>query len=140
MARCTWISCNASEAHYLTGENDAAISAEMLASRLPATGGAVVRQGAAGCTLACHGASAIAISGFPVAAIDTNGAGDAHIGSFIASLARGLEPLAACDLANAAAALSTTVEGPATTPSLNVVQAFVSQHKNSRTIDIELVL
>ena len=50
----------------------------------------------------------------PVHAIDTNGAGDAHVGSFIAALARGARPAAAARHANVAAALATTREGPAT--------------------------
>lgn len=139
IARCTWISCNAVEAQHLTGQSDVTAAAELLAARLPATGGALVRQGAAGCTMACHGDSATSIPGFPVAAIDTNGAGDTHIGSFIASLARGMEPLAACVLANAAAAMSTTVAGPATSPSLDEVHAFVSQLEDTDALDLAYV-
>ena len=48
--------------------------------------------------------------------VDTNGAGDAHIGAFIACLTRGQSPPAAALYANIAAALSTKRYGPATAP------------------------
>lgn len=127
LARSDWISCNTMEAQYLTGSNNAAIAAVKLADQLPGSGGAVVRQGESGCTLSSgYGKGAVALAGFAVTSIDTNGAGDSHVGTFIAALARGLEPQAACTLANAAAAISTTVEGPATTPPLKEVQAFTA--------------
>jgi sugar/nucleoside kinase (ribokinase family) len=51
-----------------------------------------------------------------VTPIDTNGAGDTHVGCFIAALAEGHAPPEAARLANVAAALSTTEEGPSTAP------------------------
>lgn len=54
--------------------------------------------------------------GFPVAAVDTTGAGDTHTGVFIAALAGGAGPAAAARTANAAAALAVTRRGPATAP------------------------
>ena len=36
--------------------------------------------------------------------VNTNGAGDVHVGTFVAGLARGLDPVAAARDANAAAA------------------------------------
>ena len=56
------------------------------------------------------------IGGFAVTAVDTNGAGDAHVGAFIAGLAAGLTPSAAALRANAAAALAVTRRGPTTAP------------------------
>jgi len=127
LARCCWISCNAIEASYLTGTHDPASAARKLANTLPETGGAVVRQGESGCTLACGGENAVALPGYTVNTIDTNGAGDSHVGTFIASLASGAEPQMACIVANAAAALSTTMKGPATTPPLEEVLSFISR-------------
>ncbi|HEX5405763.1 MAG TPA: PfkB family carbohydrate kinase [Pseudonocardiaceae bacterium] len=53
---------------------------------------------------------------FPVTAVDTNGAGDTHVGVFAAGLAAGLDPLTAALRANAAAALAVTRRGPSTAP------------------------
>ena len=112
--RAHWVSCNDTEARAITGEADPERAARILAKS--ASGGAVLRLGADGCLLA-QGGSLHHHSAFRVDAIDTNGAGDAHVGSFIAALSRGLTPAQAAEYANVAAALSTTVHGPATAPS-----------------------
>ncbi len=109
-----WISANAEEARVLTGERDPAEAAAALARGRPPRGGAVVRDGARGCHLALPGAPPVHLPGHAVTAIDTNGAGDAHVGAFIAALARDEAPAHAARLANVAAALSTTREGPST--------------------------
>ncbi|MCA0273168.1 MAG: PfkB family carbohydrate kinase [Proteobacteria bacterium] len=119
----TWVSANRAEAAFLTGAADPAQAAEALAKGRP--GGAVVRDGANGCYLALKDGTATHIPGHPVAVKDTNGAGDAHIGAFIAALARGEPPLKAARFANIAAALSTTKEGPSTAPDLNEVLAIL---------------
>jgi len=135
LPRCHWISCNEAEASYLTGTTDIATAARKLANTLPDTGGAVVRQGESGCTLVCGGQNAIYLPGYPVNTIDTNGAGDSHVGTFIAALASGAEPDMACTVANAAAALSTTYKGPATTPPLEDVQSFISHITSTNNKD-----
>jgi len=61
-----------------------------------------------------------------VAAIDTTGAGDAHSGVLIASLAAGLQPAEAVRRANAAAALSVTRAGPASAPSSVELDSFLA--------------
>ncbi|MGL4280979.1 MAG: PfkB family carbohydrate kinase [Albidovulum sp.] len=119
----TWVSANRAEAAVLTGASDPAKAAEALAKGRP--GGAVVRDGANGCYLALRDAAATHIPGHAVTVKDTNGAGDAHIGAFIAALARGEPPLSAGRFANIAAALSTTREGPSTAPELNDVLAIL---------------
>jgi sugar/nucleoside kinase (ribokinase family) len=81
-----------------------------------ARGGVIVRTGPGGCLLSYGGGEPVSVPGFEVRAVDTNGAGDAHTGAFLAALARGADPLAAARLANAAAALSVTRAGPATAP------------------------
>ena len=110
-----WVSANAAEAAHLTGLSAPAAAATQLARH---RAGAVVRVGAAGCIVATPHHPARHIPGFRVTPKDTNGAGDAHIGAFIACLAQGRDPFDAARLANIAAALSTTEEGPSTAPTL----------------------
>ncbi|MEM9630314.1 MAG: PfkB family carbohydrate kinase [Pseudomonadota bacterium] len=113
----TWITANQTEAEFLTGLTDAAEAASVLAKGR--AGGALVRMGADGCQFAATDGESIHLPGHVVEAIDTNGAGDAHTGAFIALLCRGEAPLDAAKIANVCAALSTTREGPATAPFLN---------------------
>ncbi len=116
LAAALWVSANAAEAAVLTGTDAPAAAARALAAGRPAEGGALVRRGAAGCVLARPGGEPRALPGFPVAAVDTTGAGDTHLGAFVALLAQGEAPEAAARLANVAAALSVTRPGPATAP------------------------
>jgi len=113
--RADWISCNEREATLLTGEDDPVKAAESLRRR-----NAIVRIGAGGCVVATADGVAT-VPGFPVRVVDTNGAGDAHAGAFIAGLAAGLSALAAARRANAAAAISVTRRGPATGPTIDEV-------------------
>lgn len=113
-----WVSANRAEALVLTGQPDPARAAMALADR---PGGAVVRDGAVGAWLALPGQDAVHVPGHKVSVVDTNGAGDTHVGAFIAALAAGHPPLDACRIANIAAALSITKAGPATAPSLTEV-------------------
>lgn len=126
--RATWISANAREATVLTGLSDPAEAAKALAATRPADGGAVVRNGAKGCYVAtasgCH-----ELPPYRVQAIDTNGAGDTHIGSFIARLAQRGDPVEAAEYANVAAAISTTVKGPATAPDCTAITRALHQRQ-----------
>jgi sugar/nucleoside kinase (ribokinase family) len=115
-----WVTANGAEAATITGHADPAKAAEALAENRIG-GGAVVRIGAGGCWIATPGQPARHIPGHPAAAVDTNGAGDAHIGAFIAMLAKGEPPDQAARIANIAAAISTETEGPATAPDLATV-------------------
>lgn len=112
--RAAWISANREEAQWLSGVSDPKSAALRLASGR-SDGGAIVRTGAGGCYVAT-GRSVHHVTGYPVDTIDTNGAGDAHIGNFIAAMADGAGPVDAARFANVAAALSTTRKGPATGP------------------------
>ena len=123
LSACLWVSANAAEAAALTGLQGPAAAAQRLAADRPARGGALVRDGANGCYLALAGQDARHLPPHPVTAVDTNGAGDAHVGAFIAGLTRGEDPFRAAQLANVAAALSTTEEGPSTAPTLAAVLA-----------------
>ena len=123
LARADWISANGDEAKIITGFSDPALASQSLARTRR---GAMVRVGADGCYLSLAGEVAQHISGFTVDTIDTNGAGDAHDGAFIAGICRGFNPSDAAQLANVAAALSTTKQGPAEAPSLEETQAFLA--------------
>lgn len=120
MNRASWISANAREATVLSGHADPVLAAKALAATRPRDGGAIVRLGQEGCILALPDALHH-VPPYRVQAVDTNGAGDTHVGSFIARLARGDTPKEAATYANVAAALSTTQQGPATAPTSAVV-------------------
>jgi sugar/nucleoside kinase (ribokinase family) len=124
--RANWLSCNAREATMLTGETDAVAATLALgALRGRASGGALVRLGADGCLLGLRG-EITHVAAFPVAVVDTTGAGDAHAGAFLAALAAGEHPLAAARRANACAALAVTRPGPSTAPTRAEVDALLT--------------
>jgi sugar/nucleoside kinase (ribokinase family) len=87
----------------------------------------LVRTGPDGCLIARPGDEVVAVPGFKVGAVDTNGAGDAHSGAFIAALAAGAADTAAARSANAAAALSVTRRGPATAPTREELAQFLAR-------------
>jgi sugar/nucleoside kinase (ribokinase family) len=124
LRRCDWWSCNQREADLLTGTDDPAQAARRLLKRTGGSG-VVVRAGADGCVLA-QPDSIKAIPAPLVAAVDTNGAGDAHCGVFMAALAAGLPPEDAARRANAAAALAVTRPGPATSPTRAELDAWLA--------------
>jgi sugar/nucleoside kinase (ribokinase family) len=117
VGRADWLSCNEREAELITGVADPRAAAGILSRTSP---GVLVRLGPDGCLLA-QGGSVEHLPGFPVIAIDTNGAGDAHAGGFLAALAAGLDPRTAAIRANACAAIAVTRRGPATSPTLDEV-------------------
>jgi sugar/nucleoside kinase (ribokinase family) len=115
--RADWLSCNAREAQLLTGEPDAASAARALGTLWR---GVVVRLGPEGCLV-----DGALVPGFPSTALDTNGAGDAHVGAFLAGLAAGLSPIDAAGRANACAAIAVTRRGPASAPTAAEVDSFL---------------
>jgi sugar/nucleoside kinase (ribokinase family) len=120
------LSCNAAEARALSGGDTSEAAALRLAARLRTGAAVIVRDGPAGCALA-RGDEVRRIVGFPVEAVDTNGAGDTHCGVLAAELLRGTALDAAAGRANAAAALSVQRAGPATAPTRTEVDAFLNQ-------------
>ncbi len=118
-----WTS-NGPEALAFTGAADMSQALPMLNQHLQAL--LVVRDGPNGCWVG-RGAQIEHVPGFKVQAVDSNGAGDAHAGVFIAGLAKGLKPVEAARRANAAAALAVTRWGPATSPGTAEVDALVTQ-------------
>lgn len=125
LARTDWLSCNAREGRLMTGHGNPALSAAALRERLSPGAGVLVRADRDGCWLAAPGAAPVHVPGFPVEAVDSNGAGDAHVGAFLALLSRGLDPLSAARGANAAAAYAVTRRGPATAPGLAELVTFL---------------
>jgi len=61
-----------------------------------------------------------------VTVVDTGGAGDTHVGAFVAALARGTAPAEAARWANAAAARCVAVRGPAHCPPYEVTRRDVA--------------
>ncbi|MBY8876316.1 PfkB family carbohydrate kinase [Actinacidiphila acidipaludis] len=127
LARADWLSCNRREAGLLTGLTEPAAAAADVSAALRArtAAGLVVRGDADGCWVTPAGQDRAAhAAGRRVEAVDPNGAGDAHLGAFLASLAEGAAPLAAAARANAAAAYAVTRRGPATGPTRAELAAF----------------
>lgn len=122
LRRVDWVSANAGEALILTGESEPEAAALQLSRGRK---GALVRRGADGCWLS-HAGEVVHVPGFAVDAIDTNGAGDAHVGVFIAAMILGFKPADAATVANAAAALSTTRFGPAASPDVADIRRFLA--------------
>jgi sugar/nucleoside kinase (ribokinase family) len=127
LRRARWLSCNRAEAAALAGDGPPArMATALLAGPCAAADGVVVRCGPEGCVVALPGRSPVAAPGHPVAAVDTTGAGDAHVGAFLAALAAGDTALRAARRANVAAALSATRRGPATAPEAGEVAAALA--------------
>jgi sugar/nucleoside kinase (ribokinase family) len=134
--RASWWSCNLDEAAASTGLVSAGPvsagleAARRLAAESRAEGGAgmgvIVRLGADGCVILAPGAEPGHVPGFAVEVLDSNGAGDAHVGAFLAALAAGQHPIAAVRRANACAALAVTRSGPATAPTAAEVDALLA--------------
>ncbi|MGB3124853.1 MAG: PfkB family carbohydrate kinase [Pseudomonas sp.] len=120
-----WTS-NGPEALAFTGAATLAEALLDLNRHLPAEALLVVRDGPNGCWVSCQG-QAEHVPGFKVQAVDSNGAGDAHAGVFLAGLAGGLKPAQAARRANAAAALAVTRWGPATSPGTAEVDALLAE-------------
>lgn len=119
----TWTS-NSVEALRFTATTSIGEALRRLQALLSPQALLVVRDGPQGCWVSRHGLDTH-VPGFKVRAVDSNGAGDAHAGVFVAALAQGLEPLQAARRANAAAALAVTRWGPATAPGTAEVDALI---------------
>lgn len=120
-----WTS-NSVEALRFTGVEEIASALDRLSEHLPKDVLIVVRDGPQGCWIQQHGERRH-VPGFAVKALDSNGAGDAHAGVFVAGLAQGLSAHEAARRANAAAALAVTRWGPATSPGAAEVDAFIRE-------------
>jgi sugar/nucleoside kinase (ribokinase family) len=123
--RVDWWSCNDREASLATGCADPAVAAAELLTRLR-RGSVVVRLGTSGCLVAQRGSAVAHVPGVPVAIVDTTGAGDAHLGAFIAGLAAGRDAEASARRANVVAALTITRRGPATSPTAEETDRIIA--------------
>ncbi|MFE1170671.1 PfkB family carbohydrate kinase [Nocardiopsis sp. NPDC058789] len=126
LGRTDVLSLSAAEAVTVTGTADLHAAAAMLVERVAPGGVVVLRDSAEGCLVATREAEPVRVPGFAVAAVDTTGAGDAHVGVFTAALASGSSVREAARRANAAAALAVTRPGPATSPDREELEKFLS--------------
>ncbi|CAN7293946.1 PfkB family carbohydrate kinase [Pseudomonas umsongensis] len=124
LARIDVWTSNSAEALRITGATQIDQALDRLVEHLPRDVLMVVRDGPQGCWVHQQGERRH-VPGFKVQAVDSNGAGDAHAGVFVAGLAQGLSALDAARRANAAAALAVTRWGPATSPGIAEVDAFI---------------
>lgn len=126
LARTDWPSANASEAEAITGLGTADEQlATLLDRHCPRARGAVVRAGADGCRLLVRGGRTRHLPGHAVRVVDTSGAGDVHVGTFVARLAAGDSPGRAAAVANTAAALAVTRPSGAAMPGLEEVRRLM---------------
>lgn len=131
LARVDWLTCDRAEGRVLAGRHGRE-------SDLPAVlcervrRGVVLRDGAMPVAV-CDDAGVRTVATFTVDVVDTNGAGDAHTGSLIASLLREATGLAGASLtaavleANAVAAMTVTRPGPTSSPARADVHAFLTE-------------
>jgi sugar/nucleoside kinase (ribokinase family) len=119
-----WTS-NRVEAMRFGDTQDLGLALGAIVARLKPGAQVIVRDGANGCHLRV-GATRDYAAGYAVDAVDSNGAGDAHAGVFLAALASGANALTAARRANAAAALAVTRRGPATAPDAAEIDAFIA--------------
>lgn len=129
---CRWLSCNSDEAAYITlgGSHPARILLEV---HCPNAEGVVVRSGSAGCLVRLRNGQERHLPAFEVDAVDTNGAGDTHIGAFVAALAKGDDPFDAARFANAAAAIAVTRPGGPSAPTAAEVERFLAEHDSDKS-------
>jgi sugar/nucleoside kinase (ribokinase family) len=121
--RVDWWSCNMREAELITGCTDPSEAARALLAGLQ-RGNVLIRLGASGCLLAQAAGEVVHVPGVQVTIVDTTGAGDAHVGAFIAALAAGYDVQAATRRANVVAALTVSRRGPATSPTAEETDRF----------------
>lgn len=134
LGRVTWLSCNEAEAAHIAGRGDVESNADaLLAQHCRRAKGVVLRGAEKGCFVGLADGGAAPVPGFRVDAIDTNGAGDTHIGAFVAALARGAPPFDAARYANAAAAISVTRRGGSSAPLDDEIRAFLLRRSAEAT-------
>ncbi|MEH6717824.1 MAG: PfkB family carbohydrate kinase [Aurantimonas endophytica] len=127
LSRTTWMSANRREvASIAGGEAGLDAAASILSGGMPRARGIVLRDGENGAHLLTRDTAPVPVPGFAVAAIDTNGAGDTHVGAFVGALARGFPAVDAVTYANAASAISVTRRGGACGPSHDEILHFLS--------------
>ncbi len=95
LARATWLSLNDREARLATGAADAGAARQCCWTARPTWPGSWSGSAPEGALLGQPGSPPVTVPGVPVdRVVDTNGAGDVHLGTFVAALAAGLDPVA----------------------------------------------
>jgi sugar/nucleoside kinase (ribokinase family) len=125
---------NLREACLLAGTADLGNIGQALLPRRRADALLIIRDGPRGCFLfgADITGAPLHIPAPPVRMLDSTGAGDTHTGVFIAAMAAGLDVISAATRANAAAAISVTSRGPATAPTSEELDAFLTRWPQCR--------
>lgn len=127
MPRVTIWTMNRREALLMSGATDPGLVRAGLRPGLPPDAMLIVRDGKEGAWLMADASSApVPIPTPSVSVLDSTGAGDAHTGVLIASLAEGVAPVEAVARANVAASLSVTRAGPATAPTRAELDQFLA--------------
>ena len=116
LRRTDLVSLNAREVRLLTGATNLPGAANRLVPRLAPGGWVVARVGAQGCWIASESQPPWHVPARPARALDTTGAGDAHVATLLARLAAGDDMSAAARVANIAASIAVERNGPATGP------------------------
>jgi sugar/nucleoside kinase (ribokinase family) len=116
LGRTDLVSLNAREVCLLTGATNLPGAASRLVPRLAPGGWVVARAGAQGCWIASESQPARHVPARPARALDTTGAGDAHVATLLARLAAGDDMRTAARVANIAASIAVERNGPATGP------------------------
>jgi sugar/nucleoside kinase (ribokinase family) len=116
LARTDMISTSAAELPALGGR-------DALLAALPDDAVVIVRDGARGCLLIAPDGFELAVAAAPPPGpvLDSNGAGDVHLGALLTGLADGLDWPAALERAGRAAAWSLTVRGANSAPHLSAI-------------------
>ena len=122
LARTNIVSVNERELFLLTNATTIPEATKQLLKRLPPFSYVVVRVGVQGCWLAGENLEPCLLPGRATQAIDTTGAGDAHVAALLARLAAGDDIRRAVYVANVAASLATEYPGPATGPTAQALQ------------------
>jgi sugar/nucleoside kinase (ribokinase family) len=127
LGRVNMLSLNAREARLLTGRADSSQAALQLVSRLAPGSWVMARAGAEGCWVVDSDQHAHHLPARPTHAIDTTGAGDAHVAALLTQLASGHDMYTAAHIANIAASISVERSGPGTGPTRNELVAALSK-------------
>ena len=134
LARTDWLSLNRAEAAVIAGlGTDEELAGRLLKDHCPRAKAVVIRAGSAGALLALRGEVPVFVPAFKVETVDTNGAGDTHVGAFVAALSQGQRPVEALRYANAAAAISTTRHGGSMAPTTDEINQFLTRAREENS-------
>ena len=130
LCRTDLVSLSAREICLLTGETKLPDAARRLVPWLAPSGWVVARAGAEGCWIASETQHPLHLPARPTRAVDTTGAGDAHIAALLARLAVGEDMRTAAQVANIAASLAVERNGPATGPTAGELEDVLYDASN----------